>query len=330
MPATRKQIEELIARLEPALRKAFQQAIDDWRRNVDLDALADALKRGDIEAGIRAASIQPAALNGLLTATETAYAAGGVAEMETLAVKLLFNARHLRGEAQLRQYGATMVQGITDDTKAMLRTVLTGGLARGQGAMATARQVRDYIGITDYDAKVAMNFRRKLETDPKALLAELSAEKGNGNYDRRDRRLDGIIRRAVRDNKPIAQKDIDTIITTYKNKSVVARSKNIARTETLSAVNAGRDEAYRQAVDSGKVPAQSVRKVWNSAHDKRVRNTHRELDGESVGLNETFTSSSGARLRYPGDKLAPLSEICGCRCNLTYRIDHLSNVQFVK
>jgi hypothetical protein len=324
MSVSRVYIEALIAKLEPSLRKAFQQAIDDWRNNVDLNDLAAALARGDIEGAIRAANIQPAALNGLIKSTEAAFEAGGVVELQSLALKIVFDARNLRGEAQLRQFGASMVQGITDDTKDMLRTVLTDGLARGQGALSTARQVKTWIGITDNQAGYALNLERKLMADPKSLLAEFQA----GAYKLRDARLDGIVRRAVRDGKPIAVGDIQSILAAYKNRSIAWRAQNIARTETLSAVNAGRDEAYRQAVDSGKVSAQSVRKVWNTTMDGRERETHAILNGESVGLNEAFVSVSGSRLRYPGDKLAPLSETAQCRCNLTYRIDHLANVKF--
>jgi len=323
MPTTRKQIEELIARLEPTLRKAFQQALDDWRRNVDLDALADALKRGDIEAGIRAANIQPAALNGFLTAREAAFEAAGTVELSSLRLNIIFNARHLRGEQQLSHYGAQFVQAVSDDTRAMLRTSLTDSLSRGQGAKAAARGIRGMIGLTDSQAGWAINLRRKLENDPKGLLSEFAAD----GYKLRDKRLDGIVRRAVKAEKPIAAADIEKIVTAYQNRAIRWRSENIARTETLRAVQAGNFEAYQQAVESGKIAAQNVRKVWNSAHDKRVRDTHRELDGESVGLNERFVSSSGARLRYPLDPAAPLSETAQCRCSLTYRVDHLANIR---
>lgn len=323
MPTTRKQIEELIARLEPTLRKAFQQAIDDWRRNVDLDAVVEALRRGDIDTAVRAANIQPAALNGFLTAREAAFEAAGTAELSSLRLNILFNARHLRGEAMLERYGAQFVRAVSDDTKAMLRTSLTDSLTRGQGAKAAARGIRDMIGLTDSQAQWAINLRRKLENDPKALLSEFAAD----GYKLRDKRLDGIVRRAVMAGKPIAAADVEKMVTAYQNRAIRWRSENIARTETLRAVQAGNFEAYQQAVESGKIAAQNVRKVWNSAHDKRVRHTHRELDGESVGLNDRFVSSSGAQLMYPLDPAAPLSETVNCRCNLTYRVDHLANIR---
>ena len=323
MPTTRKQLEELIARLEPVLRRAFDQALNDWRNHIDLDAVADALRRGDIESAVRAANIQPAALNGFLTAREAAFEAAGTAEMATLRLNIIFNARHLRGEQMLERYGAKFVQAVTDDVRAMLRTSLTDSLSRGQGAKAAARGIRDMIGLTDSQAGWAINLRWKLENDPKGLLSEFAAD----GYKLRDKRLDGIVRRAVKAEKPIAAGDIEKIVTAYQNRAIRWRSENIARTETLRAVQAANFEAYQQAVESGKVAAQSVRKVWNSAHDNRVRHTHRELDGESVGLNELFVSPSGASLRYPLDPNAPLEETVNCRCNLTYRIDHLANIR---
>lgn len=326
MPTTRKQVEELIARLEPTLRKAFQDALDDWRNNIDMDALAAAIQRGNLEEAIRVAGLQPGVLTGFLRSYELAFEAAGVAEMTGLRLNIIFNVRHLSGERMLRDYAARLVQGIDDNSRAMLRTVLTDGLARGQGSRATARELLSYIGMTDYSAKIALNFRRKLETDPKSLLAELSSEPKKGNYLLRDRRLDGIIRRAVRDGKPIAAADIDKIITAYTNRSIRERAISIARTETLKAVNAGQHASYVQAVESGKVAAQDIRKTWWATRDNRVRDTHKELDRESVGLNEYFVSSSGARLLHPGDESAPASEVCNCRCVAVYRIDHLSNL----
>jgi hypothetical protein len=323
MPVTRAQVDALIAKLEPQLRRAFEDAIRDWRANIDLSALSDALKRGDLSAATQIANLQPGAMSGFLRAYELAFDQAGSLELAALKLNILFNVRHLSGEQQLRKYGADLIRGISDDGRAMVRTVLTDGLARGQGALATARQVREYIGINDLQAQWAINLRTKLQSDPKALLAEINA----GGYKLRDKRLDGIIRRSVADGKPIADADVEKIVVTYKNRSLRSRAESIARTETLSAVNAGKHESYLQAVDSGKVAASAVRKVWNTRLDGRERQTHAAMNGESVGIYESFVSPSGARLLHPGDKTAPAAEVINCRCNATYRIDRLANVR---
>lgn len=87
------------------------------------------------------------------------------------------------------------------------------------------------------------------------------------------------------------------------------RSERIARTEVISASNGGAMEGFRQT---------GVRKKeWLSARDEKVRDTHAALDRhEAVGLNESFISPSGARLKFPGDPDAPPEEIINCRCTI--------------
>lgn len=84
------------------------------------------------------------------------------------------------------------------------------------------------------------------------------------------------------------------------------RAVRIARTEIVGASNAGSFEGMkRTGVD---------RKEWLSSKDERVRETHQDLDGQTVGINEDFVSSSGARLAFPGDPDGPPEEIIQCRC----------------
>ncbi|MDB5724627.1 MAG: putative head morphosis protein, partial [Novosphingobium sp.] len=62
------------------------------------------------------------------------------------------------------------------------------------------------------------------------------------------------------------------------------------------------------------------------AGDKRVRDTHRGMNHQTVGQNESFVSPSGARLRYPGDPLAPAAEIINCRCWTENSIDFMKGL----
>lgn len=55
-------------------------------------------------------------------------------------------------------------------------------------------------------------------------------------------------------------------------------------------------------------------KVWKTMQDNRVRETHRELEGQKRLIGQEFTSPSGARLQYPGDPTAPIGERIFCRC----------------
>ena len=58
-----------------------------------------------------------------------------------------------------------------------------------------------------------------------------------------------------------------------------------------------------------------VTKQWSAA-GQNTRDTHAELDGTVVGVDEPFVSSSGAEMMYPGEAGAPAAEVVNCRCVL--------------
>lgn len=56
-----------------------------------------------------------------------------------------------------------------------------------------------------------------------------------------------------------------------------------------------------------------TRKRWVTRHDDKVRETHREVDGDTVPLPEPFYVG-GYPLMYPGERGAPPSIVINCRC----------------
>lgn len=84
------------------------------------------------------------------------------------------------------------------------------------------------------------------------------------------------------------------------------RAERIARTEVLRSSNFASTAAYKI---SGLVHSRE----WVSTQDDRVRDTHDDMDGQQVGIDEPFTSPSGASGMYPGDLGDPAEDI-NCRC----------------
>jgi len=92
-----------------------------------------------------------------------------------------------------------------------------------------------------------------------------------------------------------------------KLKGNVSRAKTIARTETISAANHGRNLTIKR---SG-----FTRKLWITSGDELVRDTHRAMEAHpSVEMDEPWIVG-GCSLRYPCDYEAGCpSETINCRC----------------
>lgn len=89
----------------------------------------------------------------------------------------------------------------------------------------------------------------------------------------------------------------------------------IVRTEGHRIQNQSALDAMHRAVNVGA----SIKKQWDSTLDGVTRDTHRELDGQIVDVDEEFViPSTGARAMYAGGFGDP-AEDCNCRCCILQR-----------
>jgi hypothetical protein len=89
------------------------------------------------------------------------------------------------------------------------------------------------------------------------------------------------------------------------------RGARIARTETTGALNAGHAAAMQSLEESG----DSTGRTWIAVDDKDTRETHRELNGVTVGVGEDFEVGDG-HAPYPGFHGLPPEERINCRCTI--------------
>lgn len=88
------------------------------------------------------------------------------------------------------------------------------------------------------------------------------------------------------------------------------RAMTIARTETLTAVSLGQDLKAQEFKEAYPKEAARMKRIWVSAQDERVRDTHVMMDGEMVEVGEPFPNG----LKFPRDPDGDASEIINCRC----------------
>ena len=90
------------------------------------------------------------------------------------------------------------------------------------------------------------------------------------------------------------------------------RADDIAKTETNTFLNY---TDYLDAKDRG-----YTKKTWLTMLDTKVRNTHEEIEGQTIGIDEYFTVGNSL-MRFPHDLSGSPDpkEVINCRCAVDYR-----------
>jgi uncharacterized protein with gpF-like domain len=92
------------------------------------------------------------------------------------------------------------------------------------------------------------------------------------------------------------------------------RAETIARTEVHGASSYGSIETVRRVEQEFNT---KMMKEWVATNDARTRDSHAELNGVKVKVNEKF-DVNGSLADRPLDPSLPVGEIVNCRCALIY------------
>lgn len=108
----------------------------------------------------------------------------------------------------------------------------------------------------------------------------------------------------------VAGSPIPDIAASFQSVMRMSESSAIrnARTSMTSAQNSGRLESYEAAAERGI----EMKKVWMATFDNRTRDSHMEMNGEMVDVDEEFSNG----LMYPADPSGDPEEVYNCRCTM--------------
>ena len=98
--------------------------------------------------------------------------------------------------------------------------------------------------------------------------------------------------------------------------SIVEKNRNSA---SMHSEGMGTDAETKARVDGmyyAKYLGNKMSKIWITAGDNRVRDSHAMLDGKEIPLDETFNNGC----KRPRDPNGAPAEICNCRCSLKYGV----------
>lgn len=205
------------------------------------------------------------------------------------------------------------VQGLTQESRDVMRGVLVEGAQMGTNPRQIATRIRDSIGLTAQQEEWVTAYRRALEQQDysRALGYELSS----GNADR-------SVRSAARRGVSLSPERIDAMVEQYRQNAITYRAETIARTEAQGAAEAGAADAMRQAVDRGDVKAEELIVTWHAGPGgPDARPDHQAMDGVSVRFGQDFVLGDGTRMSGPHDPRGGARHNASCRCTRSVTLD---------
>lgn len=325
----------LAEQFEPLLRKAFLDAVANIRDNIVLRRIVERLEKGDVNGAIRAMNLDETAFHPLEEAIRQAFNGGGIAAVEQMPilrdpdghkVVLRWGVRNLAAEQWLSEKSTTLVRDIVVDQVEGIRTTLSASLARGDNPTKTAIDVvgrvnrvtgkreGGILGLTSHQAGFVENARQELLSgDPAALKNYLARS-------RRDKRFDRTVSKAIADQKPLPVATVEKIAGRYSEGLLKLRGDTIALQETMAALAASKDEAFRQQIEKGTLLAVHVTKTWKHTPQEHPRVQHVAMQGQTVRFDEPFIAPDGTAISYPHAPGVPAKHAIGCKCLAFYSI----------
>ena len=330
-----RRVREAVAKLEPSIRKAFEQAIQQAAGAVDQRALLELLEAGQIERAVELLRINRAMLFPLDEAIRAGFIIGGTMVAADLprgiSGRFGFDGRHVRAEAWVREHVGDLIQGIERESIETTRRVIREGIEAGRSSGVVAREITGrkvgtrrvggYLGLNSDQTDQVLRARSIL-SDPEQIRSYFAKDAKTGRmkprYKLSDRRFDARIKKAIAEGRALSGKDLDDVIEAHRSKALGYRGRVIAKDQAHTALAEGRMEGYRQMLDRPEV--ETVTKRWVHGLSENARLDHAAMNGTVIDFNEDFEMADGTRMSQPHDPRGGAKHSLGCKCTCFFRV----------
>jgi len=118
--------------------------------------------------------------------------------------------------------------------------------------------------------------------------------------------------------KELVSKEDDEVEDITESEAVAEYWLSINRARLIAQNEANAFLNYNDFVDAKKRGCE--KKTWLTMEDNKVRMTHEEVEGQTIGIDETFQVGT-SEMRFPLDDMyAPdPTEVVNCRCSVDYK-----------
>lgn len=265
----------------PAFRRGFQYALARAVAAITDEALTEAFATGtpaNALAAIPWLPFEAELVRNLEPAYKTVLIAAGKLDIRK-AEPFGFNVTNPRVAQWILNHSGNLVRGVTEESKQAIRARVLEMFQRGLTPAEAAREIRQYIGLTQGSAQSLWTFQQGLQSQ--LQLEEITARQ----------LVDRVTRRRA--------------------ELLAHRANVIARTEALTAANQGQMESWRQALEAGYIDPDQ-RREWLVTPDERLCAICAPVPGRGpVLLTEAFILGDGSTLMAP-----PAHPQCRCTMRL--------------
>ena len=249
---------EVADSLEPEMREAFLAMVEVVRIEVGPEELASMLERRDLVAIVDAFE---RAVGRSINFGTTSLLSGVYSDLVTrtmtpvLSGTASFNLISQLVLDRIRSTSANLVVGVGQDTINSVRQILSSNYIEGLGTGHAARVIRSVVGLLPEHANAVGRFSNMLN------------------------------------NQGIGSAERTNLIEQYSQRLLNYRARNIARTETISAAEAGRVAAWVELANKGTLQRHRTKMEWVVTEDDRLCPWCAPMDGQQVGIGEFFIST---------------------------------------
>jgi hypothetical protein len=180
----------------------------------------------------------------------------------------------------VRSLETRVITTLREEQRDVIRAHIENGLRDGAGPRAIAKGIRPIVGLAKNQAQAVANFRLALEE------GRIGDALG---YKLRDKRL--------KVSKEMSPAQIDKAVEAYRKRFIAHHAETISRTATLDALKKGQQLAQEEAVRNGILDPSRLKKKWIGVMDERERESHRQMEGESVPYNVPYSNGQ----QVPGE-----------------------------
>lgn len=332
---------QLIATLEPEIRRAFMASVVDLQAGVNWPLLLERLTLQDTEGAIAALNINAAAWAEYSATMTAAYAKAGASTMAQIQavgvapVGVRFDMSNPRAQEWIRTSVAESVVGFTQDQITGARAVIEAGYARGEGPRTIATDLAGRVaggtrqgGILGLDNPRAARLQAVKEGMRTPEGVQSLVIKGQDGTLAMRYKVNAATEKRIFSayNAGTEVPEAARLVSErqYQNALLRARADTIAETETGNAVMSSRAESWEQAAEARGVNGDAVIKTWRHRRGASVyhRPDHLAMSGKSVrGLHTPFVFPDGAQLEFAHDPRGGAKHTIRCGCDTEFRID---------